>query len=374
MFGVPSASYEKGGVATSPAMAQLGLTPGGLPRLSWSGRTIETAVVLGGGGNRGAVQVGMMRALLERGVKPDLFVGTSIGAINGAAFAGAPTLEGVYLAAEAWRRIAESDVFPRARFRGSWRYFDKRESVFSMDALRRVVAGYLRYDLLEDAAVPFLVVTTRLEDGCEEWITEGPVLDAVMASAALPGMYPVIEFGGAHYFDGGVLDNVAVSAALAAGARQIFVLLCGTVGSASPAFSRPYEAMFAAFSLALQSRLRRDLAAVPAGVDVVVVEQPGLMMFDSRDFSRTEEMIESGYLVAREVLDGYSTAPDREFGRTVRRTRWVRRRGRPEEKPPATRQPATDQPAQLAQESPPAASRGETEAEAADDVPPGSIL
>jgi NTE family protein len=282
----------------------------------------------------------MLRALVETGVEPDLLVGTSIGAINGAAFAGEPTLEGVYLAAEVWRRIAASDVFPRRRFHGTWRFLERRPGVFSMDGLRTVVAGYLRFELLEDAPVPLLVVATRLDDGKEEWITEGSALDAIMASAALPGLYPVAEIGDRRYFDGGVLDNVAISAALAAGAERIYVLMCGRVDPPAAAFTRPFEAMFSAFTMALGARLRRDLAAIPPGVDVIVMEQPGTVMFDPGDFSHTDELIDQGYRAARDVLAEYdrvrrheahaSLHDERErLGGRLRRAASVRR-GRPQ--------------------------------------------
>ncbi|MGO9196822.1 MAG: patatin-like phospholipase family protein [Acidimicrobiales bacterium] len=295
VYGVPPSVYRNGGVA--------GPAPG-----TWPGTPVETAVVLAGGGNRGAVQVGMMRALVERGVIPDVFIGTSIGAINGAGFAGAPTLEGVYLAADVWRRIAASDVFPRSRFHGTWRFLDKRPSVFPIDGLRGVVAAYLRFERLEDAPVPLLLIATRLDDGAEEWFTTGSALDAIMASAALPGMYPSIEIGEHRYFDGGVLNNVGISAALATGAKRVYVLLCDRVDASAPSFSRPFEAMFAAFSLALGARVRRDLASVPSDVDVIVIEQPGSAIFDPQDFSKTDDLIEQGYLAAREVLDEYERA------------------------------------------------------------------
>ncbi len=288
--------------------AACGTLPEWLPRLAWPGRRIETAFVLGGGGNRGAVQVGMLRALAERGIKPDLLVGTSIGAINAAAYAGAPTLEGAYLAADIWRRIGTDDIFPRSRFHGSWRFLERREAIFSIEGLRRVVGGFLRFERIEDSPVPLVFVASRLEDGAEEWIVDGPALEAVLASAALPGFYPVMELGGSHYFDGGVLDNVAISAGLAAGARRVFVLLCGPVTTPAPPFARPYEALFAAFTMALGARLRRDLALVPPDVDVVVFEQAGASLFDPRDFSRTDELIEQGYRAGRAALDSYEEA------------------------------------------------------------------
>jgi NTE family protein len=315
VFGIDGRLYAGGGAVTTnpgPIAAPEAVStasrmaPSGLPRLAWPGRRVETAFVLAGGGNRGAVQVGMLRALSERGITPDLLVGTSIGAINAAAFAGAPTIEGVYLAGDLWRRIVTEDVFPRGRFDGTWRFLQRREAVYPIDGLRKVVRGCLRFDRLEDSPIPLVVVATRLEDGAEEWLTEGPALEAVLASAALPGLYPPVELSGSHYFDGGVVDNVPLSVALSAGARQVFVLLCGPVDISVPIFTRPYEAMFAAFSVALTGRLKRDLAAVGPDLDVVVFE--GLRTggrVEPGDFSKTEEWIDQGYQTARDVLDGY---------------------------------------------------------------------
>lgn len=304
IYGIPPSTYRDGGVVrTEP-----GRWPPGAPG------AVHTALVLSGGGNRGAVQVGMMRALLEREISPDLIVGTSIGAVNGVAFAGTPTLEGVYLAADVWRRIAAEHVFPRRRFHGSWRFLERRPSVFPNDGLRRIVGSYLRFERLEDAATPIVIIATRIDDGAEAWFTAGPALDAVMASAALPGLYPPVEIDGHRYFDGGVVDNTGIAAALAAGAKRIVVFLCGRVDSSSPEFQRPFEAMFAAFNLALGARLRRDLAAVPDDVEVIVVEQPEGDQFEMTDFSRTDDLIDQGYRAAREVLDEYSRS--KRVGRT----------------------------------------------------------
>lgn len=321
VYGPSPSSYRTGGV--------VGPKPG-----SWPSRPVETAFVLGGGGNRGAVQVGMMRALVEREIQPDLLVGTSIGAINGSAFAGMPNLEGVYLAADLWRRIAADDVFPRRRFHGTWRFLEKRPSVFPMDGLRGIVSTNLRFDKLEEARVPLLIIATRLEDGQEEWFTTGPAIDAVMASAALPGLYPAVEIGGLHYFDGGVLDNVGISAAMAAGAKRVFVLMCGRIDSPAPSFKRPFEAMFAAFSLALGARVRRDLANVPADVDVVVFEHPGTTVFDRHDFSATDVLIDQGYQIVRDALDEYELVLRQRDG-GVGRLRRTRPRRRPQGAPNA---------------------------------------
>jgi NTE family protein len=156
---------------------------------------------------------------------------------------------------------------------------------------------------LEDSLVPLTVVATRLDGGVEEWLTEGPALEAVLASAALPAIFPAVEREGIRYIDGGVVDNTPLSVTLAAGARRIYVLLCGGVNSHMVDYERPYEAMLVAFGLSIRTRLRRDLAMVPEDVDVVVLEQSGVEELMWQDFSRTEELLERGYLDARVVLD-----------------------------------------------------------------------
>lgn len=289
----------------SPEPCSVGIVPP--PRVAGHparGRgPIETAFVLSGGGNRGASQVGMLRALSERGVVPDLVVGTSIGAVNAAFFAGQPTLEGTYLMAEMWRNIATEDVFPHGRLHGTWRFLERRDGVYPIEGLRKLVAGFLRFDRLEDSPLPLTVVATRLADGAETWLSEGPAVDSVLASAALPAVFPVVEVDGARYLDGGVLNNAPISVALAGGARRIYLLLCGDVNSRAQSSARPYEAMLVAFGLSIRARLRRDLATLPEGVEVIVLQQSGIDEVMWQDFSRTEEMLERGYLDSRVVLD-----------------------------------------------------------------------
>jgi len=290
---------------------------------------VETAFVLSGGGNRGACQVGMLRALSERGIVPDLVVGSSVGAVNAAFFAGQPTLEGTYLCAEMWRSLATHDVFPRGRLHGSWRFVERREAVYPIEGLRRLVSGFLRFDRLEDSLVPLTVVATRLQDGVEEWLTEGPALEAILASAALPAVFPAVEREGNRYIDGGVVDNTPLSVALAAGARRIYVLLCGGVNYNAVEYERPYEAMLVAFGLSIRTRLRRDLAAVPAEVDVIVLEQSGVAEITWQDFSRTEELLERGYLDARVVLDRVEEQLAEAGGSRSATRWWSRTSGRP---------------------------------------------
>jgi NTE family protein len=327
VYGIAPSSFAEG--AGAGGAGAVGAVTGAVGAPALSAVPVETAFVLSGGGNRGACQVGMLRALCERGIAPDLVVGSSIGAINAAFFAGQPTLEGTYVMAEMWRTVATHDVFPKGRLHGSWRFVERREAVYPIGGLRRLVRGYLRFDRLEDALVPLTVVVTRLDDGAEVWLTEGPALEAVLASAALPAIFPSVELEGKRYIDGGVVDNTPLSVALAAGARRIYVLLSGGIQARSYDVVRPYEALLVAFGLSIRTRLRRDLAATPADVDVIVLEQSGVEELSWQDFSRTEELLERSYLDARVVLDRVEEQLAERAGVRTGARWWSRTDGRP---------------------------------------------
>ena len=158
---------------------------------------VETAFVFSGGGNRGACQVGMLRALCERGIVPDLVVGSSIGAVNAAFFAGRADPRGHLSRRRDVARVSPTATSSRkGRLHGSWRFVERREAVYPIEGLRRLVRSFLRFERLEDSPVPLTVVATRLADGVEEWLTEGPALEAVLASAALPAIFPSVEIDG----------------------------------------------------------------------------------------------------------------------------------------------------------------------------------
>lgn len=226
-------------------------------------------------------------------------------------------------------RIAQRRLRLDGTCHGSGQHIAGRPARWRRPGLRRLVNSFLRFDRLEDSLVPLTIVVTRLDDGVEERLTEAPALEAVLASAALPAIFPVVEREGSRYIDGGVVDKTPLSVALAAGARRIYVLLCGGVNSRPIDAGRPYEALLVAFGLSIRARLRRDLATVPADVEVIVLEQSGVEEILWQDFSHTEELLERGYLDARVVLDRVERQIA-ERGGTRSATRWwSRTNGRP---------------------------------------------
>jgi NTE family protein len=266
----------------------------------------RTAFVLAGGGSRGAVQVGMLDELIRRGIRADRVFGASVGAINGGAYAGNPTLEGVERMKAVWRDVKGSDIFPRGTFDGPWAFFQKRAAVHANTGLRRIIESGLDYEYLEDATVPIEIVTTSLTDGRERWLTRGGAVDAILASSAIPSIFPPVTIDGDVLVDGGVVNNVPISRALAAGCDRIYVLLCGPLHYHPPPPKRPAEAALTAFFVAVHARFVRELAALPADVEVIVFSGGGEPAGQYRDFSATAALIEDGRAEVADVLDRYA--------------------------------------------------------------------
>jgi NTE family protein len=266
----------------------------------------KTAFVLAGGGSRGAVQIGMLAELVDRGIRADRVYGASVGAINGAAYASNPTPEGIERMAEIWRRLKGDDIFPRSALDGPWLFLQKRPAVHANTGLRTIIEAGIDFEQIEDAAIPFELVTTSLTDGRERWIAHGNAVEAILASSAIPSIFPPVTIDGDVLVDGGVVNNVPISRALAAGCTRIFVLLCGPLHYHPRPAKRPAEAALTAFFVAIHARFVRELTAIPPGVEVVVFSGGGEPSAQYRDFSGTTTMIEEGRAEVAEVLDRYA--------------------------------------------------------------------
>jgi NTE family protein len=264
-----------------------------------------TALVLAGGGTRGAIQVGMLQVLTEHGFVPDRIYGSSVGAVNGAAFAGDPTRDGVQRMTEIWRGLTRDTVYPQGRLHGPWLYVQQRDSVFVNAGLRKVIEEGIGFERLEDAVIPIEVVATSLTDGRERWFTYGPAVEAVLASSAVPAIFPPVEIDGERFIDGGVVDNVPIRRAVDGGATRIVVLLCGPPNYTPSSPRRPVEAMLNALLISIHARFARDLAQLPEGVEVIVCSGSDGEIRDFDDFSTTEALIALGREEASEIVRRY---------------------------------------------------------------------
>jgi NTE family protein len=264
-----------------------------------------TALVLAGGSTRGAIQIGMLQVLAEHGFVPDRVYGASVGAINGAGFAAEPTREGVERMAQIWMAIRREDIYPQGRLHGPWLYVQQRDAVYSNSGLRRIITEGFPHDHLEEAELPLEVVATSLTDGGERWFTQGPAVEAILASSAMPAIFPPVEIDGERYIDGGVVDNVPIQRAIDAGATRIVVLLCSPPIVTPQPSKRPVEGMVNALLIAIHARFVRDMAHLPEDVEVILCVGPEGATRDFDDFSTTEHLIALGRSEASEVVRRY---------------------------------------------------------------------
>lgn len=271
-------------------------------------RRPRTAFVLGGGGNLGSIQVGMLQALLERSIRPDMLIGCSVGALNAAAIADDPTTHGVGRLRDLWLGVRRGDIFPSGSLQATWAVARRGDSIYSNAGLRRIIEDWLAYQRFEDAAVPVHVVATALRTGRERWFHAGPVVEPLLASAALPAVFPPVWIDGEPLIDGGVVDNVPISRAVNLGAKRIYVLHVGNFDRERPDPRRPIDVLVHAFSIARGHRFRLEANAAPDGIELAVLPgiDPGSLRY--KDFSRSRDLIRRGHDAAAAFLDGDAAA------------------------------------------------------------------
>lgn len=263
----------------------------------------RTAFVLSGGGNLGALQVGMLRALIERRIKPDLVLGCSVGALNGAAIAADPSLAMVGRLQEVWQGLGTQDLMPAGLLPTTVQLARKGISIHDNAALRAVIEDVLPLGQFEDLVVPFQCVAAAVTEGTETWFTTGPIVDPILASAAIPAVYPPVEIDGVQYLDGAIVNDVPVARAVELGADRIFVLHVGSWDRPRREPKRPIDMAMYAYWLARRSRFQRDLAAIPSDIEVLVLPPGTTPTIRYNDFGHSDEMISAAYLASSEFLD-----------------------------------------------------------------------
>jgi NTE family protein len=278
-----------------------------------SRRREKVGVVLSGGGPLGALQVGALKALFESGVRPDLVTGTSVGAMNASFLAFNPTPEGVEEMERYWRALREEDLFPGGRFRASWaRMFVRGSKIFEHSGLRRVIGSMMGADArFEDAVLPLGVVATDLETGAERLFTSGPLMEPLLASASMPGVYPPVEIDGRLYTDGGVANNVPIAPAVNMGATTLYVVNSTSHTNQRRPLVRPMDYFFHAFTLARAQRLAMDVRLYAERVNLVMLPTPSMDFFvPFASMEHTDRLIDLSYRHTRKFLAGQLTVEE----------------------------------------------------------------
>lgn len=265
------------------------------------------AYVLSGGGNLGAAQVGGLLALLDAGIRPDLVVGSSVGALNGTFLAADPTLAQVEALAEIWRALTDGSVFATPRRRQLVNVMRGRSHVLEDHGLRDLIRRLSPVEDLGDCRVPMQVVTTDIEVGAPAWFTNGAVEDILTASAALPGLFPPVELNGRLHVDGGVLEPLPVGRALDLGVATTYVLdvTAGTASSGVRDSRRPrsaLEVLVRSFEVSRVAHTPAPETLARPGQRVVVLPLADTAGLDLRNFSRTATLIDESRAVAGRFL------------------------------------------------------------------------
>jgi NTE family protein len=275
----------------------------------------RTAFVLSGGGNHGVAQVGMLQALLERGIVPDVVIGASAGALNGSALAADPTVDGMEHLASVWRALRTEHIFPGGRFGRAWGLLSGGDHLYPNCGLAALIDRMAPARCFSDLALPLRVIATDLSTGEEVVLASGPLKPALLASAALPGSFPAVAHDHRTLVDGGVVDNVPLSHALAGPVDRVFVANVSS-GVADGPIRNPLDVVLRAFAIARNQRFERELAGAPAGIEIVVLPRPA----DGRspfDFSGADTIIDEAYALTARFLDQILTGGERLVRRTA---------------------------------------------------------
>jgi NTE family protein len=282
-------------------------------RVDASGLTASrVAFVFQGGGSVAATQVGMLRALVEAGITPDLVIGASSGALNAVAFAEQPSLAGVDRLEQLWVGLRRKHVAPLSVASVIGAFIGRRESLVPNTAMRRFLESAAMSQRLEDTTLPVHVVATDMSDGATVVLSRGDIVTSLMASAAYPGLYPPVRLGGRYLIDGGVGADIPILQAEDLGAVRSYVLPAAISDQPETLPRGPVPLAFRAMSQVLDGVSRRDLALATG--EVHLLPAPLTRAGHPLDFQETRRLIEDGYRLSVEWLaqrriESYIPAP-----------------------------------------------------------------
>ena len=262
------------------------------------------AFVLSGGASLGAIQVGMLRALAERDIHPDVIVGTSVGAVNGAFLAGRGlSLETVDELAEIWLGMRRGRVFPAEPLTGLLGFLGARRNLIPAGALRRLITRHVEHERLEDLPIPLHVIACDVLTGSERRLSSGPLVEAVMASAAIPGIFPPVEWDGRLLIDGGIVNNTPITHALDLRPRRVYVLPTGGPCELTAPPRGALGMLVHATSLLVAQRFAGE-AMTMTGSRVTILPPPCPIRVQPTDFGHAEDLIDRAHESAGALLDG----------------------------------------------------------------------
>jgi len=269
------------------------------------------AFVLSGGASLGAIQAGMLRALYERGIAPDMIVGTSAGALNGAFIASREqSVDTADALADVWRGLRRGQVFPLHPLTGLLGFVGARDHLVPESGLRRIIERHVEHGRLEDFPIPLHVVAVDVLSGEELRLSAGSTVETILSSAAIPGVLSPVRLGDRWLMDGGVANNTPISHALDLGARRIYVLPTGHACALEEPPAGALGMALNAISLLTHHRLVDDIERHRGDAQLIVLPPPCPLGIAPVDFSHGDVLVERGLDDTRRFLDsGGEDAP-----------------------------------------------------------------
>lgn len=253
--------------------------------------------------------MGMIQALEEADIKPDLILGTSIGAFNGAVIADHPGVEGVERLTGFWKEAIGASLFKNSVFDRLRRVATLKPSLHDTTQLRRAIEHAIDpKKRIEDLHVRFQCVAASIETASEHWFESGPLVDAVLASSAVPFLFTPVEIDGEHFYDGGLVDSVPLGRAAQLGADVIYVLQVGRIESPLRPPQRLHEAALVPFEIARRHRFVSALRSMPEDVVVHLLPTGDPIAWDDRrqlkwqDTGGIEERMMAAYRATTDYL------------------------------------------------------------------------
>lgn len=250
----------------------------------------KTAFVFAGGGSFGAIQVGMLHALAAHGVVADVVFGSSVGALNGAYYAGTPTIEGIRQLETIWRSLHRRDVF-QVTWRSVLGFVRRRDFLVTSEGLRQIVDKHLPYRNLEEAKIPINIVATDILSGETVVLSKGPAAQAILASAAIPPAFAPVKFENLYLADGAISSNTPVKVAVALGARRLIILPTGYACARESPPSGALANALHALTLLIARQLLSELEGLDPRVDYFIVPPLCPLTGSPYDFSQTSQLI-----------------------------------------------------------------------------------
>jgi NTE family protein len=250
----------------------------------------KTAFVFAGGGSFGAIQVGMLHALAAHGIVADVVFGSSVGALNGAYYAGMPTIEGIRQLETIWRGLHRRDVF-QVTWRSVLGFMRQRDFLVTSEGLRQIIDKHLPYRNLEEAKIPVHIVATDILSGETVVLSKGPAAQAILASAAIPPAFAPVKFENLYLADGAISSNTPVKVAVALGARRLIILPTGYACARELPPSGALANALHALTLLIARQLLSELESLDPRIDYFIVPPLCPLTGSPYDFSQTSLLI-----------------------------------------------------------------------------------